>query len=357
LTERIWNIGAGFFGKLKNSFRSYSPPDLADGWEIAEPHEVGINGETLKDVYEYYHEDNNFWQIRSLLVFKDNKLVAESYMKDCTDRTNLWAVWSCTKQVTGILTGIAVDQGLISIDKTLGDYLPRVLQHPEKKHITIENLLMMKSGINYSNDGASGESFQLLRKIPSNSLDFVLGLGMHSLPGTEFKYKDGDPHLISAVIHEKTGKTMRDWAQEVLFDKIGISRLQWITYKDGITTGAFGILTTPRELGKLGQLVLDDGMWGTERIVSSEWISEMTSEKSSATEIDMENTAFGYLWWKCTERNVSYMAGHGGQFVFINKDKNLVVVMTSEHRTMGEFMINQRQGLSVYDRVRGAVVE
>lgn len=342
---------------LKIPFQGFTPANLNDGWEIATPAEVGINEKALEDVYRYVHSEDNIWQIRSLLVFKDNKLIAESYMKDREDRTNLRPVWSCTKQVTGILAGIAVDKGLFSLSDNMADHLPQVSKYPEKTHITIENLLMMKSGINFSNDGLSGQSSQLLQQKPSNSLNYILDLGMHSSAGTKFRYNDGDPHLISAIIQKETGETMRDWAQSALFDKIGIRRLQWITYKDGITFGAFGILTTPRELGKIGQLVLNNGMWGTETIVSNNWINEMTSSKVPVNETNLINITFGYFWWKDTVRNVIFAWGHGGQFVFINKDKNLIVVMTSEPRTNDKFEVHAYDGLSIYDRINNIVIE
>jgi len=342
---------------LKIPYQGFTPANLADGWEIAAPAEVGINEKALEDVYRYVHSEDNIWQIRSLLVFKDNKLIAESYMKDCEDRTNLRPIWSCTKQVTGILGGIAVDQGLISVNDTLLNHLSQVSKYPEKSHITIENLLMMKSGIDFNNEGMSGQSSQLLQQKPSNSLNYVLGLGMHSSAGKKFSYNDGDPHLISAIVQEETGKTMRDWAQSVLFDKIGIRRLQWITYKDGITFGAFGILTTPREMGKIGQLVLNNGMWKNEKIVSSTWIDEMTSSKVPANETNLTNITFGYQWWKDTARNVSFMWGHGGQFVFINREKNLIVVMTSEPRTNDKFEVHAYEGLSIYDKINNTIIE
>ena len=322
---------------LKMPFQNFVPPNLSDGWTIAAPEDVDIDGEALKDVYRYVHIDYNIWQIRSLLVIRDNKLVAESYMKDNDDRTNPRAVWSCTKQILGILTGIAVDKGLISITDTISDYLQlSPSQQASKGHITIENLLTMKSGINYSNGGYSGDNDLLMRGVPSSMINHILDLGMRTTPGTQFVYKDGDPHIISAILEEKIGKTTRDWAKEVLFDKIGITRLQWLTYKDGATFGGWGIYTTPRELGKIGQLVLDEGMWGNQRIVSTAWINEMTSSKVPSSEIDGGDDTFGYLWWKNTAYNVAFMAGHGGQRVFINKDKNLIVVITSEHDIDGD---------------------
>ena len=159
---------------LKIPFQSFSPADLGDGWDVAAPATVGIDSEKLKEVYQYVHEDKHAWQIRSLLVFKDHKLVAESYMKDPNDRAKLHPIWSNTKQVIGILTGMAIDQGLISINNTISDCLPQVTKHPEKSEITIEHLLTMKSGINYNNDGYNGEDSKLSRELPSSSMDLVL---------------------------------------------------------------------------------------------------------------------------------------------------------------------------------------
>ena len=337
---------------LKIPFQTYVPPDMADGWEIAVPADVNIDGEALKDVYKWVHEDGKIWQIRSLLVFRNNKLVAESYMKDAGDRTNPGAIWSCTKQVTGILVGIAIENNYIeSLTDPISKYLPQTL-NTDKSQITIENLLTMKSGINFRNGGIQGESGKLLREIPANSLDFILGLNMYSTPGTKYNYNDGDPHIISAIIQERTGKTMRDWAKEVLFDKIGINQLEWHTYKDGITMGCFGILTTPRELAKIGQLILNNGKWGDEQIVSSAWISEMTSSKVSANETQNTNVTFGYQWWKDTERDILMMRGHGGQFVLINKSKNLIVVIMSEPNTQDPFQLSlSKNGYAIYDRI------
>ena len=338
-------------GPMKIPFQTYSPHNLADGWEIAEPAETGIDEEALKEVYKYVHEDDNLWQIRSLLVFRNNKLVAESYVKSIDDRTTPRAIWSCTKQVVGILTGIAVDKGMIAVSDKISVHIPQVSQYSDRKEITIENLLMMKSGIDYDNDGYNGGDAIFAREEVTSSLEYIFGLKMHSAQGTQYKYKNADPHLLSAIIQEKAGKTTRDWAKEVLFDKIGITRLEWLIYKDGITMGSYGIKTTPRELGKFGQLILNDGMWGTERIVSSEWIEAMTSVKVPINETGSADFAFGYQWWVDAKRNVSCMWGRGGQLVFINKEKNLIVVVTGETNTGGDFNFSAYDALPIYDRI------
>ena len=246
---------------------------------------------------------------------------------------------------------MAVDKGLISIDHTISDYLPQVSKHPEKSGITIENLLTMKSGINYSNDGYNGGDGKLAREVPANSLDFILGLDMHATPGTTYRYKNSDPHLLSAIIQERVGKTTRDWANEVLFDKIGIRDIEWLTYKDGISFGGLGILTTPREMGKIGQLVANDGLWNGEQIVSKDWLDEMTTVRVSPEETELDNMSFCYQWWKDATRNIDISFGHGGQCIIVNRDKNLVIVITSERHTGGRHFLSFDSACYIYDRI------
>ena len=194
----------------------------------------------------------------------------------------------------------------------------------------------MRSGISYSNDGLSGQSDDILRQLPDKSTDFILGRPLQDNPGVNAQYKDCDPQLISAVIQAQCGKSTAEWAKEVLFDKLEIKNLRWNSYKDGVTLGGFGILTTPRELAKFGQCVLDSGAWKGETIVSKEWIEQMTTVRIP----DMYGYRFCYLWWRDISRGMTFMWGHGGQYVCIIPSKNLIVVMTAEVNTQDDFQFH-----------------
>lgn len=340
-------------GELKVPFISYSPRDIQDGWIISTPDSEGIDGEELKNIYRYYHENDDLWQVRSLLVFRNNKLIAESYTKDSDDITGPIAIWSCTKQVMAILTGIAIENGLIeSINDNIQKYLPEeTKKYPGKGIITIESLLKMQSGIAFENDGFNGESNKLLREIPDNSLDFVLGLPVYGEQGETFNYNDGDPHIISAILQKQTGKTTRDWAKDVLFSKMNMKNYNWITYKDGITMGAFGISATPREMAKIGHLVLNNGFWNEEQIISQVWIKEIITTKVPAENVNYYGATFGYYWWIDESREIIFMNGHGGQFVFIKPGKNLIVITTAEPNTQGRHQFLLPKALEIFDGI------
>jgi CubicO group peptidase (beta-lactamase class C family) len=321
---------------LQNTpFVSFTPVDTKDDWDIGTPPEVQIDNEQLTEVYKEIQNDADlYWQVRSMLVFRNEKLVAESYFKTEEDRTVARPVWSCTKQVLGILIGIAIDKGLIaSVDEPIGTFLADELKnYPEKQNITIRHLLTMTSGISFENYGLSSDDAAILQQKPDNLLAFVLQKSMNYNPGEKFIYKDSDPQILSAIIEKVTGKKTNIWAEEVLFSKLQIRSIDWITYKDGSTIGAFGIITTPRELAKFGQLVLNKGIYQGVRIVSANWIKEMTSNH-----VDASGRQFGYMWWSYTEKGIHFMSGNGGQFVMVVPEKQLMVVFTAQDKTQGNF--------------------
>lgn len=334
---------------LKKPFSSYTPTPMSDGWQIKAPQQVQIDESELSEIYENIHSDNDLWQIRSLLIFRNNSLVAESYMKTDNDRTEKQAVWSCTKQVLAELVGIAIDKGLISsIDDSIGKYLSNEMQnHADKKNITIRNLLQMQSGIAYSNSGLSGQTANIQQQKPNDILEYILSLPMNAKPNEVFHYNDGNPQIIAAILENVTKKDLNEWATEEFFNKLNIQNLSWSKYKDGNTFGAFGILTTPRELAKFSQCALDSGKWNGNQIINPNWINEMKSVKV----LDATPKPFGLFWWIDNERQIFYMDGHGGQFVFANPAKNLMVVMTSEPNTQDEFQLSLNKGLEIYDRI------
>lgn len=335
----------------KIPFTTNEPIILDDGWSVSSPSREGMDESALSRLYDSIHSDEGLWQIRSLLVFKNDKLIAESYMRDPRDITHPAAIWSCTKQVLGVLVGIALDKGyLMSVEDEISQYLPSVSGYSDKASITLDDLLTMRSGIHFENDGANGNSAQLLKQLPANSIDYIVGLDISHPHGTFFRYSDGDPQLVSAILQKQTGKTLKDWSEEVLFAKLGINNWDWITYKDGITMGAFGILMTPRNLAKIGQLVLNNGIWKGERVVSEGWITHMTTARV-APELTGQGSAFGCYWWIDVDRDIIFMYGHGGQYVFIDRARSLIAVITAEPNTQGDFMLSLHKGLDIFDRI------
>jgi CubicO group peptidase (beta-lactamase class C family) len=336
--------------ELNLPFNSFEPQEINDGIITSHPSAENIDSIALVKIYENITVDENFWTLKSMLILRNGKLIAENYFKDKNDITNKDLVWSCTKQFVGVLTGIAIDEGMIeSIDDPVSKYMPEEFaNHPDKANITIKNMLTMQSGIDYNNDGSSGQTDKLLRQIPDNMTDFILDRPLIIEQGTKFHYNDGNPNLISAMLQKLAKKPTDEWADEVLFSKIGFKNYTWSRYKDGITLGGFGIKTTPRELAKLSIMVANNGEYNNEQIVSSDWITEMTAQKAN---VENSDYAFGYFWWINTEKNIVQMWGVGGQFVFIVPDKNLIIITTGLPNIQDENQLNIDNTLEYVERI------
>jgi len=310
---------------MKKPYTGFDPLDSGDGWIISTPSAEQIDSLALDKIYQDLYADDDYWMTKSLLVFRNGKLVAESYLKDDIDRTRIDCLWSCTKQVNGIITGIAIDQGYIGgVTDLVSDYLPEyIAKYPDKSTVTLENLLMMGSGISFDN-GTQSDVFR--EHNTENSLDYVLGLDLMFEPGTGYHYNDGDPQIVSGIVQAATGKTLDEYGKEVLFDPLGITNYEWERYSDGVTLGGFGILTCPRELAKIGQCVLDSGRHNGQQIIPLDWWEEMLSIKVPDAGGPF---SFGYFWWSVPSKGYKLMWGHGGQYAFIVPEKRLMVVITS----------------------------
>ena len=334
---------------LNQPYQSMVPEEIGDGHIISTPGDENMDANALNSVFQSLYSKEELWPLRSMLVFRNGRLVGETYLKDQQDITNPQLIWSCTKQVVGALSGLALEHGFFEdLNDPISKYFDdELVNHQDKADITLRNLLTMQSGIDFENDGAGGESDQLLRQKPDNSVDFVLARPLINDPGSTFYYKDGDPHLLSALIQKATGMPTDEWADDALFSKIELTNYNWMRYKDNVTLGGFGIETTPREMGKFALMVADNGNWKGQQVIDSGWISEMTSSQVE-TGYDY---GFGYMWWIDEARNIHFMWGHGGQFAFIIPNYNLVVVMTSIPNTQGDYQINADEALTIVDQI------
>lgn len=332
---------------INQPYKGNVPVNIGDSWLLSDPSSERMNADELDAVYRSVFEDKNAWMMKSMLVFRNGKLVAESYMKDDGDRTRRDAIWSCTKQINSLITGIAINKGYISgIHDSIGKYLPEYIKrYPDKSGITIEYLLTMRSGIDYDN----GTDTDILRQHKTeSSLDYILRMVLNSKPGTKFKYKDSDPQILSSVIQKATGKPLDEFGKEVLFDPLGITNYEWCRYTDGITLGSWGIQTTPRELARIAQCVMDNGIYKGNQIIPSDWLGDMLAVHVP----DAHNSlAFGYLWWIDPDRDMYFTWGHGGQYAFIIPQKQLLVVFTGLPQVDDDVNLPIEYIIGIVDRV------
>ena len=292
-------------------------PTFSD-WREGEPEEQGMNGAQLDKMPA--HIEESLSHLHSVLVVRNGVLVWE-YYADGRDSDSADVVWSITKSVTSMLIGIAIDEGLIeSVDQTVGDFFSSeelASSDPAMDDVTIRDLLTMTSGLDCNGD-----------RCHNDSLRQALDRTMSEAPGEVFNYDTGASHLLAGILASATGVSPEAYAAEKLFVPIGIEPPLWQPDSSGLPFGGKGLVMRPRDLAKFGQLLLDDGEWWGEVLISAEFIAEATQNQVSS----LTDEQYGYLFW-IDETDDGYPAysavGFGGQYITVVPELELVVVITS----------------------------
>lgn len=309
-------------GDLKRPLH-YVPVARDDGWEISTPEAEGLDPDAVRGAYTRLFGPDEFLESRSLLVIVNGKLVAEGYPRSPRDLDRKQHVKSCSKSFTSMLAGFALADGALSdLDVRLGDVLEEAAQQgPPRADIRLRDLLVMASGIAWDNGVQTGE---LMTEEPGNTVDFVLDRPMADTPGARGDYKDCDTHLIGAMVARATGRDLLDLARERLFDPLGVVDVEWEAGRDGLAYGAYGLWLRPRDMARVGVMVSRGGVWEGRQIVPADWLAE-----STAARVELEAGTYGYQWWIQDRLNAVAADGHGGQYIYMPRDLDLVFVHTA----------------------------
>jgi CubicO group peptidase (beta-lactamase class C family) len=139
----------------------------------------------------------------------------------------------------------------------------------------------METGLDYDNDIHTGEMIYC----KGSSLEYILSRPMVFEPGTDWYYGDGNPQIMSGIITRASGKTMRELADEFLFEPMGIKQYLWENHSDGLTFGGMGLWLKPRDMAKIGKLMLNGGNWEGRQLISNEWVSASTVRQANHREL------------------------------------------------------------------------
>ena len=291
-------------------------------WRVAAPEEQGMDAALLGQMLDAI--DEQYLNIDSVVVVHNDRIVAERYYSPYKKDTP-HEVYSITKSVVSALIGIAIQEGYINSvnDPVLDFFLGRTFENDDarKRSMTLEHLLTMSSGLEWDWD----------EMVSSRDwVQYVLDQPMYIEPGTEFLFSSGNAHVLSAIIQEASGLNTHEFAQQHLFDPLGITETDWQKDIDGIVKGGWGLKMAPRDMAKLGYLYLNQGVWDGQQVVPASWIEATTTKHIQVPEpLEPWDLYMGYLWW--LHEDGPY-AAHGmkGQFIYVIPESDLVVVFTGD---------------------------
>lgn len=298
----------------------------------ANPDDVGMNGGLLHQSVSALPPAAEHG-LRSMLVLRNGKLVLEEYWNGY-DRNTLQDIRSVTKSVTSLLVGIAIDrQLLVNVDEPIGKYLgaPYSDVIALKKNITLEHLLTMRSGLACDDHDAlsPGQEDRIYRT--GDWVRSFLELPSAYPVGEKTHYCTAGVIALGRIIAEASKRSIPEFSNEYLFSLLDINDARWSDFDKHRQTDTGGhLFLRPRDMLKIGQLVLQKGMWNDRQLISRQWIENSTREH---TRID-GGKSYGYLWWrelvphKGKQIGIVAAYGNGGQYIFVIPELDMVVVFT-----------------------------
>ena len=319
------------------------PEDVPGDWPVASCSEEGLDRARIEDMVRAIIK-GRYGTIHSVLVVRRGRLVVEEYFFG-HHRGQLHHLYSITKSVTSLLVGMAMDRLYLSgVDQRVIDLFPAYRARMAEEwgssmhvardwqDVRLKHLLTMTSGISWSR----GAIHELLSS--TDPMEVVFSRPVAITPGKMFRYNDADMQAVAGIIKQATGLYADDFAREYLFGPLGITHFSW-THMDGNPhPHCHGTLClTPRDMAKIGQLVLDRGTWQGRRLLSANWLQESAKPRERVAKgLDY----YGYLWWlevhtraDGPNRVLQQARGVGSQFIVLCQDQEIVVVITGNNFT------------------------
>ena len=284
--------------------------------------------------------------LHAVLVARDGKLVVERYY---IGRDERWGqplgmvkfgpdvkhdVRSISKSVVGLLYGIALAEGKVPPpDQPLVDQFPAykdLTADPQRRRMMIAHALSMTLGTDWNEDlpYSDPRNGEYAMEMAPDRYRFVLDRPFVAAPGSRWNYNGGATAVLGHLIAQGVGKPLLEYAREKLFDPLGIRDAEWTAGTNG-EAAASGLRMRPRDLARLGQLVLERGRWGERQLVPADWLDQSFAPHAHAE----EGLDYGYQWWlgRLSGSGQPWIAGfgNGGQRVIVVPGLHLVVAITA----------------------------
>ncbi len=263
-------------------------------------------------------------ELHSFMLVRHGHVLAEAWWAPY-DASTVHLLYSLSKSFTALAVGIAIEEGLLSLDDTVLSFFPNKAPDAASEHLQamqVRHLLSMSTG-------------HLLDTLDRarQSADWVKGflaLPPDQAPGTIFCYNNGATFMLSAILHKLTNVDLLTYLKPRLLEPLGIEQAHWQENPEGIKLGFSGLHITTESIAKFGQLYLQKGNWQGQQLISEAWVHEASSKHIPTwPEGDLDwIQGYGFQFWMC--QHGAYRAdGAFGQFCVIMPEQNVVLAITS----------------------------
>ncbi|MBN3581368.1 serine hydrolase [Algoriphagus aestuarii] len=240
---------------------------------------------------------------------------------------------SVTKSIASIMIGVAIKEGKISsTDVKVVDFFEDYdlsMAEESFKTATLEDLLTMQLGMEWHEIDRPIDSTNTTGQLEASQdwIQFTLNQPMDTIPGTKWVYNSGASHLMSGIIKKATGLYIDEYAEKHLFTPLGIENYRWKKTPTGYPDTEGGLYLEAQDLAKIGFLMLNQGLWEGQQIISSVWVKNSVTKHVS---FDKEK-GYGYQWWRDDQDGIEIWACHGfgNQYLLVFPEYKTIAVVNS----------------------------
>ncbi len=310
--------------------RAHEVEDLQDGWQQGAPEVHALIQGQLKAALA----DQQYENLHGVVVAQGPKILFEGYFEGYT-RYRPHDTRSAGKSISALIAGIAMDKSRLTLNSKLYDFFPEYREKPtwdaRKDGILFKHLLGMSSGLDAFDDRPSPGNENTYQQRQSDWIDYGLQLPYSFEPGSQLVYASANYLLVGAIIQRATQIPLHQFAQKRLFSPLSIHDFQWFRDPKNNAYAAGGIALTPRDMAKLGRLVLKNGAYQGQQIVPQSWIEKV---KVPAAEGNLFHKNYSYGWYIHQEEirdqtvDIVSAGGNGGQRIYLVPALDAVIVTT-----------------------------
>ena len=311
LTGKTGNIGKTTFIPEKPAFDR----DKKDLQPLirSTPEAEGVSSELIYNLLSELGAAKKI-DLHHFLVIRHGKIISETSFSPY--RKGEWhTTYSMSKTFTGMAIGLLIDDGKLKLTDKVTDIVgnfANIWQMLKLRELTVENLLTMTSGVGFNESGAlAGDDW----------IKGFLSSALNEQPGRTFSYNSMNSYILSAIVTRLSGKSMQEFLQERIFDKLGIVQSFWETSPEGVTKGGWGMFIRPEDAARLGLLYLNKGKWKGEQIISEDFVTKATSKQ-----VENDYFGYGYQLWRGRREGSFVFNGMMGQDVHVYPDLDMIIV-------------------------------
>lgn len=293
-----------------------------------------VNIDKLKNNVDVLSKSLSSLKIDSIFIEQNDNIERIFYKNE-----ELHELRSCSKLLVAMAIGIAIENKMFDLDTLVYPVIENIVKIENANNLNkikqwnIRNLLTHTTG--YESQMMSERYIENVDK--DNLLEYALNYDIPYEPGKRFAYNNVEPFILSVFFQEKFGINLTDFINENIFKKLNIIDYKWENYGK-YCPGATGLYMRHTDFHKIGQLLLNNGKYNNIQIIPEAWIKKMCSmqlETPSAYKPDRVFPKVGISYYTFISRDgFIFRDGSNGQYIILNKDKNILITIMSSEKDM-----------------------